>query len=48
MERICKSTCLKFKGKPFYLDELNPIAGNHKDLLLPECGLFCELEKVYL
>lgn len=30
-----------------YLDELNPTAGKHKDLLLPECGVFCELEKVY-
>lgn len=46
MERARKSTCLKFNGKPLYLDELAPTAGRHKDLLLPECGLFCELERV--
>ena len=46
MERVRKSTCLKFNGKPLYLDELNPTRGRYKDLLLPECELFCELEKV--
>lgn len=46
IERARKSTCLKFNGKPLYLDELSPTAGRHKDLLLPECGLFCELEWV--
>jgi hypothetical protein len=46
LERIRKSTCLKANGKALYLDELDPKAGNHKDLQLPDCGLFCELEQV--
>lgn len=45
-EREGYYTCLKSKGNPLYLDELKPTAGNHKDLLLPDCGLFCELERV--
>lgn len=46
LERERKSTCLKSIGKQVYLDTLSPNAGRHKDLLLPECGIFCELEKV--
>ncbi|NCA80595.1 MAG: hypothetical protein EOM76_10505 [Sphingobacteriia bacterium] len=47
LERERKSTCLKFASKQLYLDTLKPTAGRHKDLTLPDCGLFCELEKVY-
>lgn len=46
LERERKATCLKSAGKQLYLDTLKPGTGRHKDLTLPDCGLFCELEKV--
>ena len=37
LERSIGASCINGT----YLDELNPRAGRHKDLELPECGLFC-------
>lgn len=37
-------TCLKDRGKQLYLAELEPDAGKHQSIDIPECGIFCELE----
>lgn len=37
LERSIGASCINGT----YLDELNPRAGRHKNLELPECGLFC-------
>lgn len=44
VERETKHTILKKDGKPLYLDELPETMGNQKDLEIPDCGLFCDLE----
>jgi hypothetical protein len=44
IERQVKATCLKKDGKKFYLDELDPKAGRHEDISLPECGVVCPPE----
>jgi hypothetical protein len=44
IERQVKATCLKKDGKKFYLDELDPKAGRHEDISLPECGVVCQVE----
>lgn len=31
-------------GTPIYLDELDPNRGHHQSEIIPECGLFCDLE----
>lgn len=31
-------------GKPLYLKDLKPDDGNHTDIKIPECDLFCDLE----
>ena len=43
-ERIVNATCLKNENGKIFLDELKPTAGNPTDLVLPECGLFCQVE----
>lgn len=47
-ERAIGNTCLKktVKSKSFkvYLDELDPQAGRHEDISLPECGVMCPVE----
>ena len=40
IERQVKRTCIKGK----YLDELDPQAGRHEELSLPECGVVCPVE----
>lgn len=40
LERVNKRTCIK----GVYLDELDPEAGRHESLNLPECGVTCEVE----
>jgi 3'-phosphoadenosine 5'-phosphosulfate sulfotransferase (PAPS reductase)/FAD synthetase len=30
--------------KECYLDELDPNRGRHEDMILPDCGMFCEIE----
>lgn len=44
IERQVKATCLKRDGKKLYLDELDPSAGRHEDIALPECGVVCQVE----
>lgn len=38
-ERLVGGTCIK----GVYLDELDPSAGRHDDMIFDECGLFCEV-----
>jgi 3'-phosphoadenosine 5'-phosphosulfate sulfotransferase (PAPS reductase)/FAD synthetase len=44
VEQETKHTVLKRDGKPLYLKDLEPTAGNHTDLEIPDCGLFCDIE----
>lgn len=44
LEVETKHTCLKKDGKPLYLKDLKPDDGNHTDIKIPECDLFCDLE----
>lgn len=44
LEREIKATCLKQGKKKIYLDELDPEAGRHEDISLPECGVTCPVE----
>ena len=41
LEREIGHSCIHTENGPVYLDELDPLAGRHTDLILPECGLFC-------
>jgi hypothetical protein len=38
VERLIGATCIK----GIYLDELDPMAGRHTDLIIDDCGIFCE------
>jgi hypothetical protein len=40
MERKIGRSCIKGK----FLDELDPTAGRHEDVSLPECGVVCPTE----
>lgn len=42
MERDIQATCIK----GVYLDELNPEAGRDTPIIIPDCGIFCELIKL--
>lgn len=44
VEQETKHTCLKKNGEQLYLKDLDPEDGNHTDLEIPDCGLFCDLE----
>lgn len=48
LERTIGHSCLKEKidgdTKPLFLDELSPERGDFPTEIMPECGLFCELE----
>jgi len=48
VEQETHHTVLKKDGKPLYLAELKEDWGNHEDLKMPDCGLFCSLETVGL
>lgn len=48
IEREIKASCLKKNGKKLYLDELDPSAGRHEDISLPECGVTCPVELDFL
>jgi 3'-phosphoadenosine 5'-phosphosulfate sulfotransferase (PAPS reductase)/FAD synthetase len=43
-ERKIGATCLRKGKKKLYLDELDPEAGRHEDISLPECGVVCQVE----
>jgi len=43
-ERLIKATCIKSDNGKIYLDKLNPKAGIKKSIVLPDCGLFCQIE----
>lgn len=48
-EREIGATCLKTKTeKKLYLDKLNPKAGRKDDIVLPECGIFCQVDFAHL
>lgn len=42
-ERKIKGTCIKDANGAVYLDELDPNAGNHSDMIMDDCGIFCEV-----
>lgn len=42
LERKAGHTCIKGT----YLDELDPKAGRHDSIELPECGIYCEVENL--
>lgn len=45
IERNIGHSCLKENdGTPLFLDELDPNRGHFPTEIMPECGLFCELE----
>lgn len=44
VERKLKRTCLRKDKKPLYLDTLDPEAGRHEEISLPECGVVCQVE----
>ena len=48
IERKIGHSCLNEQingaSKPLFLDELNPNRGHFPTEIIPECGLFCELE----
>lgn len=37
-------SCLKKEGKPLFLKDLKENFGFHKDIEIPDCGLFCDIE----
>jgi hypothetical protein len=44
-EREVGATCLKdTNGNKIYLDELNKSAGRDEPIIIPECGLFCQVK----
>ena len=48
-EREIGATCLRDSdGKRLFLDELSPTAGNATDMVLPECGIFCQVEFAHI
>lgn len=44
IERIVGASCLKDEKGRVYLDELDPNRGDDVELIIPDCGLFCEIE----
>lgn len=44
VEVATKHTVLKDNGEQLYLKDLPLNKGNHKDLKIPDCGLFCDVE----
>lgn len=44
VEQETGHTCLKKDGEQLYLKDLKPEWGNHTDIEIPDCGLFCSLE----
>jgi len=51
-EREINATCIKEtigkKTKRIFLDELEPTAGNEADLVIGECGIFCQVDFAHL
>jgi hypothetical protein len=43
LERHLDATVLRSKGKPVFLDELDPNRGNHADEPSFECSLLCQI-----
>lgn len=43
-ERKIGASCLRKGKKRLFLDELDPEAGRHEDISLPECGVVCQVE----
>lgn len=43
-EREVNATCLKNENGKLFLDELEPNHGNPTDLVLSECGIFCQVD----
>lgn len=44
VEREVGATCLKNEDGKIYLDELDTKAGNPTEIVLSECGIFCQVE----
>ena len=44
VEQETGHACLKKDGKALFLKDLDTSWGNHKDLEIPDCGLFCDIE----
>jgi len=41
LERLVGASCIK----GVYLDELDPESGRHEGPIVPDCGIFCEIEQ---
>jgi hypothetical protein len=48
LEREVGASCLKTDTGRKYLDELRPDEGSPSDIVLPECGLFCDIEFAHI
>jgi 3'-phosphoadenosine 5'-phosphosulfate sulfotransferase (PAPS reductase)/FAD synthetase len=48
IEREINASCLKKDKKKLFLDQLDPEAGRHEDISLPECGVICPVELDFL
>jgi hypothetical protein len=48
VEREVGATCLKNEDGKIYLDELDPKAGNPTEVVLPECGIFCQVDFAHI
>jgi hypothetical protein len=48
VEREVNATCLKNEDGRIFLDELHPSSGNPTELVLPECGLFCQVDFAHI
>ena len=44
VEQETGHTCLKKDGKQLFLKDLQKDWGNHTDIEIPDCGLFCDIE----
>ena len=47
-EREVGGTCLKHEDGPKWLDELPPHEGNIPNAVIPNCGMFCQIEFVHI
>jgi len=48
VEREVGATCLKDTDGSIYLDELNPTEGYTPNPIIPDCGMFCQVEFAHL
>jgi hypothetical protein len=44
LEQKLGNTCLRKNGDPLYLKDLDPSAGREQNIIMPDCGSFCDIE----